>query len=171
MNIETYKGFEITLDTSTGKFTGDGATSRMGKEFESTSLKTLKKKINDFIKENQSFGAFKVRPKSEGNTWDLKKLKDLTTVKGVTSNKRLTIEKPDGRSATIGKHDINRYVIYNEEHNSFIDKALKIKAESDDAVKIANDKIKALLGRLEEKPLTEFLKEAGIEVDMDERGW
>lgn len=171
MEILNYKGFEITLDTSNGKFTGDGATRRNGKEFESTSLNSLKKKINDFVKENQSFGTFKVRNSAKGEFYNIKKLKDVTVVKGVTSNRRLTVEKPDGKTGTIGKYDINSLVLYNEEDNEIIDTAIAMLRKADKIYDEAKKRVKEVLNKIEEKPLVDFLKESNIDVEMRERGW
>jgi len=171
MDVLNYKGFEITLDTSTGKFTADGATRRNKSEFEGTTLNGVKKKINDFIKENAAFGAFHVRPKYEKGGWDLDKLKKIVTIKGITSNKRLTIQDYDGKTGTIGSYDINRYVIYNEKDNEVIDNCLNIKKEKRDFDKICDDKIDKLMSTVTEIKLSDFIKEAGIEVDMNERGY
>lgn len=171
MVIETYKGFEITLDTSTGKFTGDGATSRSNSEFESTSLKTIKTKINTFIKENQSFGEFKVRRSASGNLYDLRKLKQTTLIKGVTSNKRLTMETPEGKSGTIGKYDIDNFVIYNEDDDKIIDSAIELDRELKEIQSKFNIRIKGILSEIKEVSLKDFLIQEGIEVDMRDRGY
>lgn len=170
MEIETYKGFVITLDVNSGKFCADFSR-RNGSEIESTSLKSIRTKINEFIKENQNFGEFKIRPHFSGSYYKVHELLEPIIVKGLTANKRLAVTNHDGKSYTFGKYDINRYVMYSEKDSVHIKKCIKLYEELASYTQDYNKLMAEEMSKITEVPLIDFLKTEGISTNEDDRGW
>ena len=167
MEITNHKGFQIDLDTTSGKFSAERTIGYRGMNnfptLESTSLKTIKQKINNFIKENSQFGSFKIiRTPDSGH--NLRYSLDIVDVVGLSANNRLMIRKGDEKSSSLSGYDVGSYVLYNEANQRVIaDVIAKLKVAYD-KYHAEEAEINTPLAKLKTMPLVDFLKKENIEV-------
>lgn len=105
--IETYRGFDIKFNTDSVKFEcilGESNDNRSSIAFPS-----IKKMIDEFLKQNNDFKSFRVvpHPKSMWKTQG-------ATILGIRKDGRLTAEN-DGGKFQLSNYDMEQYIIYKEE--------------------------------------------------------
>ena len=123
IKIETYRGWEIVFDNNKEVFSTQ--TIDYGKE--SKSYAAIKKYIDDFIKDNNSFEPFQVIKKpNRGNKCTVLK------IVGIRKDGLFVNENSKGEKEVISKCDIEDFVIYNPiEHDKIFARIAVLNLEED----------------------------------------
>lgn len=125
--IEKYRGFEIWFDTEIESFQCDIDDERSVKK----SYASIKKFIDDYIKENNTFKAFNVEP-NPLNPFGGKTGKII----GIRKDGNFIHEDLNGKKTQISKYDLDRYIILDssnkpiwEKYNAFKEEDERIRIE------------------------------------------
>jgi hypothetical protein len=118
--IETYRGYEISFDSSSEEFYCLSDT--YDNDFRSKSFSALKKKVDDFLKENQAFKPFVVS-KITG---------EKARIVGIRKDNRFIIEGPNGEKDQLSRYDEHQWFIYKPEQEEFWVKYQEINSLIDD---------------------------------------
>lgn len=147
VEIENYRGFEISFDSETEEFYA--ISDRFDKDLNKKSFSATKKYIDDFIKENQEFKAFNVEPNPTG--FGGKKGRII----GIRKDKRFMIELANGKKEQVSDYNEKDFIIVNTEN-----KALWLDLEEINIERQAlNNREKEVKSKFKVKTLFEFKKE------------
>jgi hypothetical protein len=143
--IETYRGFEISFDSSNEKFWY--LSERYDTESSSKSFAAIKKGVDDFIKDNKDFKPFWIENDLNKN-YGYKKLKII----GIRKDGAFVFENSKGEKEQLSKHIESDYILYNEANDE-----LRVDiAELENKVTELNKEIRALKSKQIGTPLIEY---------------
>lgn len=106
MKIEDYREFEITLNTDTGKFSAYSDYHDV--EFDKTTLKAMRKGVDDFINDNVNFRPFKIQKLKSYSGTNADTLGEILTIIGIRKDKRLVIDD-NGKKKQLDSYYIDTY--------------------------------------------------------------
>lgn len=123
VTIETYRGIEIWFNRDKETFQCDIDSEKSIKQ----SYAAVKKYIDDYIKQNNTFKPFKV----EGipDAW---RSTEKLTVTGVRKDNRFIAEKEDGSRVQISEYDEKNYMLLNTENKPLWDLLDEISKQEDE---------------------------------------
>jgi len=120
--IEKYRGFEIEFDTHYEKFK---CTCNDDEEKESKSFSVIKKFIDDYLKNNQSFKPFWVHPNSQKNFWS-----DKLEVFAIRKDGTFLAKDEYGIKTHIANRDMSYYILECPENNDLMEKLEELRKRS-----------------------------------------
>lgn len=134
--IDKYRGWEIYFDTSTEKFTA--YSNLHDDEIAKGSYSTIKKGIDDFIKENETFRPIIVVPSPDNAYRGQTKIKII----GIRKDNAFVYEDENGKKHQFSKYDEKSYILYNEKNdvvlakfNELINESKRIREEANEYLK------------------------------------
>ena len=136
--IEKYRGFEINFDNEAEVFVTVMTHKERGEYGkESKSYAAVKKAVDDFIKENQTFEPFKVRltPKNYGYSSKPRFIEII----GVRKDGYFIGQNPKGERVHISEYDENDYILDTPELDAKYAKIAILELEVDEAIKKVSD--------------------------------
>lgn len=153
--IEVYRGFEITINTETGKF--NSWSDRYDTEFSKPSLISARKGVDEYIKNNNKFKPFKIQKVFNYGS-EVELLGEVLTIVGIRKDSGLVYES-EGKKKYVSKSDF-RYFALHDSGNTVLKEDLNILELNFDEVrkKYFSDK-KALFSQVKAVPLTEKVRE------------
>jgi hypothetical protein len=147
VEIETYRGFEISFDSDTEEFYG--ISDRHDKDISKKSFSATKKFIDDFIKENQEFKPFNVEPNP--NAYGGKKGRII----GIRKDKRFIIELANGKKEQISDYQEKDFIMVNSDNKMLWLELEKISKERE----LLTDKEKEVKSKIKAKTLRDYKNE------------
>lgn len=145
--IENYRGFDVEFDTDYEKFqcviTED--TSK-----ESVSFKSIKKFIDDYKKENQSFKPFKIvpHPKKYSN--------EIFTVVGRRKDGKFIIQDEQGESKQLSSWNEEDYMLFNSKNEEILDTINKERDYIKLKMKESTERVNQLISKLDIVTVKDF---------------
>ena len=149
--VDKYRGWAISFSTEDEKFIA--YSNVHDKEVEKGSYTTIKKFIDDFIKENQAFKPFYVE--SSPDSYMFRQTKHLKII-GIRKDGIFVSEDKDGKKTTISKYDEMGLMLVNPKNKPTIAKYNTMMAESQ---KIADEAKEYLMNNVIIKKLEDYRKE------------
>ena len=154
--VSTYKGFDIFFNDTDNVFQTESESWSQG----SKSFTAIKKKINDFIKENDVFGEFKII--GFPNEYHASQ-KGLITVKGIHANNNFLCEDCNGdrfQLSTSSNYDMRQYCFPEElEQSDYNPKKVKEYEDKIKEYRLKIEKEESKLPESVERRLKELVKE------------
>jgi len=148
-NIENYRGFEIWFDTELESFQCDIDDSRSVKK----SYPALKKFIDDYVKENNSFKVIRVEPNPVKNRYTSAK---VVKIVGVRKDGRFIGELANGEKVQVSDYDLEAYILKDERNEPFIKALAELEEEYKQAQLNRNAKEKQIIQHLQITTLEEY---------------
>lgn len=146
--IDNHRGWEISFDTELETFYC--ISDRYDRDETKKSFASIKKFIDDFIKENEIFEPVWVETKPNSYTSD-KKIKLI----GIRKDGRFIYENSKGEKQQLSDYNEKDYILYDANNDKFRLEAEKINKE----IKVLNAKRDAVLDKITGIELTEYKKE------------
>lgn len=131
--IDNYRGYEIRFDTYNETFECDIDDSRSVKK----SYATIKKFIDEYIKENNEFKPFKIVPNPL--EWHVKEQSAMVT--GLRKDKAYQIELADGNKQQLSTYDESKYWVSTPEIIAEIEKVKPVLAEIKRLEKLVDEQV------------------------------
>lgn len=150
-NIENYRGFEIWFDTELESFQCDIDDSRSIKK----SYSGLKKFIDEYLKENNTFKVLRVIPNPQNRRYGYEK---ITKVIGIRKDGRFIGETATGEKIQISDYDLDRVALFDEKNEPFIKLLNELNKEERDFMDLRNKKEKEILAKIQVVTLKEYKK-------------
>lgn len=149
--IESYRGFEIFFDTTTGKFSS-ACSDNNSKE--STSFPAVKKFIDDYKKANQPFEPFwvEVLPQYAG-CFTTNKIK----IVGVRKDGLLIYEDTEGRKLIFGDYNKTRYMLINPDNAPILEKIEELERKKEELIAEIAESRRQLYSELKIQTLGDFI--------------
>jgi hypothetical protein len=122
VEIENYRGWNISFDTEKEVFYCHSDQRNM--EQKKNSYSSIKKWIDDFIKENDSFNPVWIEHKRYGYI-----LHDRMKLIGIRKDGHFLFEDKDGDKRVIAFHNEMDYMLHTPENDKYKEEAKKIDAE------------------------------------------
>lgn len=144
IDIETYRGFEITFDTNNGKFSAWSDT--FDDEFTEPSFASVKKGIDDYIKKNNEFRPFKIQQLYDYGS-RIQRIDPPIRVVGIRKDKQLVIEV-EGKKKQLSKYDTEKYVIYNPANDKIAEELKAFKKREKETIDKLNSEEKEILSKV-----------------------
>ena len=133
--IENYRGFEINFDNETELFS---CSIDSGYKKGSKSYSSIKKYVDDYIKDNTEFKPFKAVNIDNG---------ELINVIGIRKDGRFNYEDSKGKKHQLSDYHEKYYIVYKPEiHDQHFATLAYLKVLKDEAVKAVNDCINSITG-------------------------
>ena len=151
--ITTYRGFEITLDFETGKFSAwsDGYDT----EFARGSFNAVKKGVDEYIKENEEFRPFKIQRVFSWNGDKVSVLGKILTITGIRRDGTLVTEN----GMLITKNYVGEYALYDPSNKELESKLNDLEAKHK-ILKKMHDKNRAdILAQVKAEPVKDIIPE------------
>jgi hypothetical protein len=128
--VDKYRGWEISFDTESEQFSA--YSSIYDNEIKKASYATIKKYIDDFIKDNNHFKPFEVwyKPGSE---------KGILTIIGIRKDMAFVAENKDGKKFQISKYEEDSIIIPSEKTKAVYEEYYRLKRIAVQANKIASE--------------------------------
>jgi len=145
--IDNHRGWEISFDTELETFYC--ISDRYDRDETKKSFASIKKFIDDFIKENEIFEPVWVETKPDSYTSD-KKIKLI----GIRKDGRFIYENSKGEKQQLSDYNEKDYILYDATNDKFRLEAEKINKE----IKVLNAKRDAVLDKITGIELTEYKK-------------
>ncbi len=145
--IDNHRGWEISFDTELETFYC--ISDRYDRDETKKSFASIKKFIDDFIKENEIFEPVWVETKPNSYTSD-KKIKLI----GIRKDGRFIYENSKGEKQQLSDYNEKDYILYDANNDKFRLEAEKINKE----IKVLNAKRDAVLDKITGIELTEYKK-------------
>lgn len=145
--IDNYRGWEISFDTELETFYC--ISDRYDRDETKKSFASIKKFIDDFIRENEVFEPVWVEAKPDSYTSD-KKIKLI----GIRKDGRFIYENSNGEKQQLSDYNEKDYILYDANNDKFRLEAEKINKE----IKVLNAKRDAVLDKITGIELTEYKK-------------
>ncbi len=123
--VDNYRGWEIFFDTDTEKFTA--YSNSHDTEIEKGSYSSIKKGIDEFIKENETFKTFYAEPTPGQLMYNGKKIKVI----GIRKDGIFIYEDVNGKKRQLSKYDESRFMLINPENEAVLKKYNEMKTEAD----------------------------------------
>lgn len=123
IEIENYRGWDISFDTDNEEFFGYSNKYDQGKERKT--LSSVRKYIDEFIKDNQHFVPVWVERIPVGWSGPTKKIKLL----GIRKDGKFVFENQKGEKEQLSTSDEKYYVVYNPENEKYWLKIKEIEEE------------------------------------------
>lgn len=120
--IETYRGWEISFNTSTESFYVYSG--HYDHEDNKKSFSAAKKFIDDFIKENQNFKPFLVQTSP-----DSYKSKNILRIVGIRKDGIFVYETQSGGKKQLSKYDEKDYIIYDPDNDKYWEQVKDLEKE------------------------------------------
>jgi hypothetical protein len=149
--IDKYRGWEIYFDTDIEKFTA--YSNVHDREIEKGSYPTVKKGIDDFIKENETFRPFIITPLPGGYGKG-------GTVVGLRKDNVLIYEDKDGKKHQLSNYDENNFMLYNEKNDVVLAKYDQLISEAN---RIRTEASEYLAANIIKKTVATYRNEMGYE--------
>ena len=146
--IDNHRGWEISFDTELETFYC--ISDRYDRDETKKSFASIKKFIDDFIKENEIFEPVWVETKPNSYTSD-KKIKLI----GIRKDGRFIYENSKGEKQKLSDYNEKDYILYDANNDKFRLEAEKINKE----IEVLNAKRDAVLDKITGIELTEYKKE------------
>lgn len=150
-NIENYRGFEIWFDTELESFQCDIDDSRSVKK----SYPALKKFIDDYVKEDNSFKVIRVEPNPIKNRYTSAR---VVKIVGVRKDGRFIGELTNGDKVQVSDYDLGAYILKDERNEPFIKTLASLEEEFRQAQLDRNVKEKEIIQHLKITTLEEYKK-------------
>jgi hypothetical protein len=150
VTIENYRGFEILFDTNHERFqciiTEDHTK-------ESKSYPAVKKFIDEYMKDNQSFKPFYIEsiPGSYNDRGTLK-------IVGIRKDKRFITEDKNGNKGQVSEYDLDKSMLKKECNQSIIESIKFLESKFKDYQKKYIEDKKHLIGKLDIVKLSDYKK-------------
>lgn len=149
--ITTYRGFDINFDTDKEIFScilidTDSFKPTVEDTKTSKSFASVKKSIDDYIKENGQFEPFNViaNPNSYGSGYSVK-------ITGIRKDGRFVGENSKGEKCHISDYQEDSFILDLPEHEKHLSKIVLLQLEQDDIrKKIAEEKLKVVAPSLKD---------------------
>src|SRR5690606_38678376 len=109
--IETYRDWDIYFDTSNEHFFA--LSSSYDKQQESKSFSAIKKRVDDFIKENVKFKPLDIEPVPNIHR---RSNRERLRVIGVRKDGRFVVETKAGDKRQLGNYELMEYMLINPEN-------------------------------------------------------
>lgn len=148
--VDNYRGWEITFDTDKESFTAYSNTH--DSEVEKPSYASIKKYIDDFLKDNQNFKPFMVEYDPTGYSSREKSVKVI----GLRKDNAFVGEDENGKKFQIGKYEEDSYILAVPENVAVVAEYKRLLDEADKYRDLAKKYIEKNLKR---KTLLEIKKE------------
>jgi len=129
--ITTYRGFKITLDLETGKFSAWN--DRYDTEFAKGSLNAIKKGVDEYLKSNAEFKPFKVQKALDWSGKHIKSFGAMLIVSGIRKDGALVAHDRTGKQKLITKGNVSCYILYQEHSEDFNRNLDKLTKEFEEA--------------------------------------
>lgn len=153
IEIENYKGFEIRFNTEKETFVCDIDDPKSVKK----SYSALKKFINEFVKDNQTFKPIHlIRDPNDVFT----KGKEIT-ITGKRQDGRL-IYKEDGKQRQLSQYDEKRYILKLEANTQYLKELDELAEERIILLKNLSERAVQISSKLDKITLEEYRKQTGI---------
>lgn len=144
IDIETYRGFEITFDTDDGKFSAWA--DEYDTEFAKPSFKSVKKGIDDYIRKNNEFRPFKIQKiNTYGNNVDT--IQPPIRVIGIRKDNRFVVDV-GGKKEQLSDHTVSQYVVYNPQNDKVIEELKSFHNREKETTDALRAEKKEILGRV-----------------------
>jgi len=140
--VDNYRGWEITFDTDTEKFTA--YSNGYDRDMVKVSYASCKSSIDEFIKENSEFRPFYIFPNIDG--YDRK---GKCKVIGIRKDGAFMIEDSKGVKSQMSKYNEDGYILYTDGCEILISKYNELRKKLQDDMESAK---KDLIEKL--KPVT-----------------
>lgn len=127
IKIEDYRGFEIQFEPQTERFTYSTDGSSWSQK---QSYSACKKAIDDYLKDNANFKAFKIRHRDYNN---------VHTVIGMRKDNRFIIVDEKGKKDQISEYNESDFILYNEEDEKHYAQIALYELEEDELRKKKKD--------------------------------
>lgn len=130
VTIETYRGIEIWFNTNNESFQCDIDDERSVKK----SYPAIKKFIDEFKKENDSFKSFNVEPnpiRTHGGKFG--------KIIGIRKDKKFVIELPDGKQEQIPDYRLDNFILPVNENEPIKEEIAKAQERISELYEIIND--------------------------------
>lgn len=147
IEIENYRGYEIRFNTDRETFVCDIDDERSVKK----SFSAIKKFIDDFIKENNTFKEFKIIRAIDGS-WGKY---GIITIIGIRKDGRLIGQQGEDKFQ-MSDYDLSYYVLYDPKNDSIRDDLKKLDDEFEDFRKEYISKKKYLQSKVNEVSLKDY---------------
>ena len=130
--VDKYRGWEISFDTDTEKFTAYSNThdSEIGKG----SYSSVKKGIDEFIKENDTFKPYFVVPTPDYRMYRKEQIKII----GIRKDGAFVYEDKDGKKHQLSKYDEKHYMLVHPDNAAVLKKYDEMKAAAEEIREEAN---------------------------------
>jgi hypothetical protein len=145
--IENYRGFDVEFDTDYEKFQCV-ITEETSKE--SVSFKSIKKFIDDYKKENQSFNPFKIvsHPNKYSN--------EIFTVIGRRKDGKFIIQDEQGETKQLSSWNEDDYMLFNSKNEEILDTIKKERDYIKLKMKESTERTNQLISRLDIVTVKDF---------------
>jgi hypothetical protein len=155
--VDNYRGWQIFFDTDTEKFTA--YSNIHDSEIEKGSYPAVKKGIDDFIKENETFKPITIVSTSAYRNYASHKNAKFKII-GIRKDGAFVYEDSQGKKHQLSKYDEKNYMLYDEKNDAVFAEYDKMKLEASRIIERANVYLKE---NIIEKTITIYRKELGYE--------
>lgn len=135
--VDKYRGWEISFDTDTEKFTA--YSSGHDSEIEKGSYASVKKGIDEFIKENDTFRPYFVVPTP---SYRMYRNNNRLKIIGLRKDGAFIYEDKDGKKHQLSKYDEKNYMLVHPDNDAVLKKYDEMIAESNRLRGVAEDYLK-----------------------------
>jgi len=155
--IENYRGIEIWFDTDNESFQCDIDDERSIKK----SYTALKKFIDDYLKENQTFKVIHIEPNPANYRYGSDKAIKVT---GVRKDGRFIGEDKDGNKMQITDYDLSNYMIKNSQNIEPLKQLEELKDERERLRISHNEQEKEIISRMVIVSLKDYKKSLQLKI-------
>jgi len=153
--VDNYRGWEIFFDTESEKFTA--YSNEHDKDIEKGSYSTIKKSIDDFIKENDVFKPFMIEPTPSYRIYNRKETH--FKIIGVRKDGRFIYEDKDGKKHQLSEYHEKDYMVVDPANVPVLKRYDELKAYAEKLRLEADDYLKT---NLKMKTIADIRKEKNI---------
>lgn len=139
IKIEDYRGWSIEFDTEKESFYCHSE--QYDRDETKKSYSSVKKFIDDFIKDNFSFPRIQIQ--SKPSSW---KDRNILTLIGIRKDGRFIYEDKKGEKKQLSDCDEEDYILYSEENDKHYDYADKLKEKIDQLMKEKKEILNNVIG-------------------------
>lgn len=153
-NIEKYRGIDIWFDTELESFQCDIDDSRSIKK----SYPALKKFIDEYIKENETFKLIHIELNPNGYSGGV----NLIKVVGIRKDGRFIGETKNGSKVQISDYILDSYILKESKNEHLINELNNVKLERDKVMKSFSEKIDLIKSKLSITTLKDYKRQLGL---------
>lgn len=157
--IENYRNFEIYFDNEDEIFYT--VSDKYDSENKTKSYASIKKWIDDFIKDNNDFKPFFAIARIEGSLY-VKNDAIKINVIGITKAKKIIYINEKDEKQTLSKYDVSNYIFYEPENEPFYKELQELKEKEERERIENNDKRKEIVSKMKITPIKEWLEDYDI---------
>ena len=139
IKIEDYRGWSIEFDNEKESFYCHSE--QYDRDETKKSYSSVKKFVDDFIKDNFSFPRTKMQ--SKPSSW---KDREILTLVGIRKDERLVYEDEKGDKHQLSEYNEKDYILYSEENDKHYDYADKLQEKIDQLMKEKKEILNNVIG-------------------------